>query len=270
PICKGPPKPGYENACEVAFKAVRHVSNPQSYPENDDTQQLDLSPEKVKDFLNTYVQVDRGDIQDPALLARAKRQCATACVIAAYLQGEGLQGLSDLTSITQTKLMALAKQRGGIPQDIRPILEGSRPFLQGLQKRIEANQVTRGDIERLQDILSTLMNEGERKSEEDLQAETERTGKPAVSGHIDHGVSFNTVNSFFEGTNFHEMLAKHDLEIMGMSEHAVLKIKGREIFDPFPREAGQQITSNIWEISRYNQSQTQEMEMHGIGFSSIK
>lgn len=254
-LCSDPGEK-YKEVCEVAFSRTTAVRA--DYPSNDDTEKLDLSSDQgVRDFLNSYVQVDQERAQDPEIRDRAEAQCTTSCTIAAYLISDKQSGLATLTAITQSKLVGLARQRGGIPKDIRPLLQNSRPFLDDLQKKITDNKVTRGDIERFQEILSTLMNEGER---------TEGAG----SLHEKHDLLFGTVNTFFEGTDFHKMLAKEGLEIMGTHHHAVLKIKGKEVFDPFPAKDGQQLTANPMHVSRYNHSQQMEISLHGQDSSSIK
>lgn len=244
---------GQSPGCEAAFS--RRQATRDAYPSNDNTEVLDLTSEQgVRQFLNTYVQVDQERAQDPQRRDQAERQCATSCVVAAYLVADQEKGLGKLAEITQERLTKLAKTRGAISESARPILKDSLPFLQGLQQRVKENKVTRGDVERLQEILSTVINETQ-----------------ALDGmKEDHGLLFPEVTQFFEGTDFKAMLAQHGLEIMGVADHAVLKIKGTAVFDPFPQQDGQQFTENPWHISRYNHSQSRQIDMYGETSSRIK
>lgn len=252
PLCKEP-SPQYDAVCEVAFD--RKTVSRANYPANNNTEPVDLSSKQgVERFLDTYAQVDQERGADPVSRGRGERQCATACVIAAYLVSDQQTGLEKLTKITEDRLVALAKQRNGISESAKPFLKDSRPFLEGLQKRIGENKVTRGDIERLQDILSTVINES-----------------GTVDGlKADQSLLLDDVRKFFEGTDFKPMLAKHNLEFMGVPDHVVLKIEGKSVFDPFPQVGGDQLTDNPWHVSRYNHSQQQEENLHGQINSSLK
>jgi len=210
-----------EPAHQSAFTRALTYPLDNPYLDNNDAEVLDLStPCQVKNFLNSYAQVDQAIGSQDRTRAYAENQCTAASLVAAALLIPKTEGLKAMIDVMQTKET--------LPTE-------DQQFLNGLSQRIQDNKVTRGDIERLQDTLARQLAK-------------------AVNSE-DHRLMTSEFTRFFQGSDFSKLMDQNGLSIWQEPGHSFLKIDDKTFFEPWPRSNGQ-IVTDPEEVKQYHDANT--------------
>ena len=189
--------------------------------------ELDMSsPEKRLEVLNMLTQntvFGDGDVI-------SQKDCAASSLIGAAIMGGGTDGLITLmNSMNQNgrTIDAKLEEKGGNLYKLR-------------EKIANGDALTVADMQTLQ---------------RDLYQQLDRVDK--LVGDDPEGISTASERYFLQGSDMHDMMVEQGLQIgnidtnfNGTSNHAVLQIGEKGIYDPWMRKGGQ-LTTNPDEVADY-------------------